>query len=47
MSHTIQTLIVAALVAAAAAILLWRAFGRRTTKPGCGCNGCPKGANRR
>ena len=40
MTAIVQTMIVAVLVAGAAALLLWRAFGRRA-KPGCGCNGCP------
>ncbi len=40
MSILMQTVIVAVLVAGAAAMLIWRTFGKRA-KPGCGCNGCP------
>ena len=46
MTPALQTVFVAVIVAAAATVLLWRAFGRRA-KPGCGCNGCPKAPAKR
>ncbi|HYE08445.1 MAG TPA: hypothetical protein VEL07_23255 [Planctomycetota bacterium] len=41
MSHAVQTVIVALIVAGAAALLSWRVFGLFAPRRASGCGSCP------